>query len=260
MHIDWFTVIAQAINFLVLMWLLKRFLYKPILNAIAAREKNIADRFADAKAKENAAEKEQADFKKKSDAFDKQKTVLMTGARKEAVAAREKLLTEAQEEADALRVQCKEALKDEERDLSQEIITRTKQEIFAVAAKALHDLADVSLEAQMCTVFVAQLQSLPEKEKQTLVAAFKDYSPSTFIASAFTLSPAQRKEIKAALHKISGANKEKLQFKVVPELVSGIELSVSGHKLAWSIADYLEALEKSVDESFTEKPGASHAA
>ena len=43
MQIDWFTVAAQTINFLVLMWLLKRFLYKPILNAIAAREKNIAD-------------------------------------------------------------------------------------------------------------------------------------------------------------------------------------------------------------------------
>ena len=42
MPIDWFTVVAQAINFLILVWLLKRFLYKPILHAIDEREKGIA--------------------------------------------------------------------------------------------------------------------------------------------------------------------------------------------------------------------------
>ena len=42
MLIDWFTVGAQALNFLILVWLMKRFLYKPILHAIDAREKRIA--------------------------------------------------------------------------------------------------------------------------------------------------------------------------------------------------------------------------
>ncbi len=253
MHIDWFTVAAQAINFLVLMWLLKRFLYKPILNAIAAREKNIADQLADAKAKEAGAQKEQDDFKQKNNAFDKQKTELMSNAKKEADDARANLLKEAQMEADALRAKRKEALKNEEHDLNQEIITRTKQEIFAIAAKILRDLADVSLEEQMCTVFIKHLQSLTEEDNHTLTSALQTYSPSTFVASAFALSPAQQKEITAAIIKISGTDKSKLQFKIVPELVSGIELSVSGHKLAWSIADYLGALEKGVDEAMSGK-------
>jgi F-type H+-transporting ATPase subunit b len=51
MIIDWFTVIAQAINFLVLVWVMKRFLYKPILDAIDAREKRIALALAEAEAK-----------------------------------------------------------------------------------------------------------------------------------------------------------------------------------------------------------------
>ena len=50
MLIDWFTVAAQALNFLILVWLMKRFLYKPILNAIDAREKLIAKELADADA------------------------------------------------------------------------------------------------------------------------------------------------------------------------------------------------------------------
>ena len=48
MLIDWFTVGAQVLNFVVLVWLLKRFLYKPVLNAIDAREKRVAAEAADA--------------------------------------------------------------------------------------------------------------------------------------------------------------------------------------------------------------------
>lgn len=270
MQIDWFTVGAQVLNFLVLMWLLKRFLYKPILNAIAAREKKIADQLADAKAKEAAAQKEQDDFTLKNDAFDKQKAVLLSNARKEAVSERAKLMKEAQTEADVLRAKRIEALKTEEQNLSRKIIAQTRKEIFSIAAKALHDLADVSLEERICTVFIKRLHSLEDAEKHTLSAALVSSSPGAFISSAFPLTPAQQKEIKAALGKISGADMDegKLKFKVMPQLLSGIELSVSGHKLVWSIADYLAALEKSVGETFSEKadapaqskPQPSHAA
>ena len=58
MLIDWFTVSAQVVNFLILVWLMKRFLYKPILHAIDAREQRIAKKIADADAKRAEAEKE----------------------------------------------------------------------------------------------------------------------------------------------------------------------------------------------------------
>ncbi|MGA2191158.1 MAG: F0F1 ATP synthase subunit B, partial [Steroidobacteraceae bacterium] len=57
MLIDWFTVGAQALNFIILVWLLKRYLYKPILNAIDAREKRIAAESAAAGAREAQARK-----------------------------------------------------------------------------------------------------------------------------------------------------------------------------------------------------------
>ena len=44
MLIDWFTVVAEIVNFLILLWLLKRFLYKPVLNAMDKREATIASR------------------------------------------------------------------------------------------------------------------------------------------------------------------------------------------------------------------------
>ncbi len=62
MLINWFTVGAQAINFLILVWLLKRFLYKPILHAIDEREKGIASQLAQAEAKVAEAQKSATTF------------------------------------------------------------------------------------------------------------------------------------------------------------------------------------------------------
>ena len=86
MLIDWFTVGAQALNFLILVWLLKRFLYKPILNAIDAREKRIAAELADADAKKAEAQKERDEFQHKNEEFDQQRAALLSKATDEAKA------------------------------------------------------------------------------------------------------------------------------------------------------------------------------
>lgn len=88
--IDWFTVIAQVINFLILVWLLKRFLYKPILNAIDAREKRVADELANADTKKAEAEKEKEEFKHKNEEFDQQRSALLNKAKEDAKAERQR--------------------------------------------------------------------------------------------------------------------------------------------------------------------------
>src|ERR1700693_3916 len=103
MLIDWFTVGAQVLNFLILVWLMKRFLYKPILNAIDAREKRIAAELADADAKKAEAQKEHDEFQRKSAEFDRQRAALLTKATDEAKAERQRLLDEARNAALALR-------------------------------------------------------------------------------------------------------------------------------------------------------------
>src|SRR5450631_4660557 len=111
MLIDWFTVGAQAINFIILVWLLKRFLYKPILNAVDAREKRIAAELADADAKEAEAQKERDEFQHKNEEFDQQRAALLNKATDEAKAERQRLLDEARKTADAISSQRQEALK-----------------------------------------------------------------------------------------------------------------------------------------------------
>src|ERR1700685_1511369 len=103
MPIDWFTVGAQAVNFLILVWLLKRFLYKPILDAIDQREKGIAGHLAEAEAKTSEAEQDRDDLQRKNETFDRQRDSLMQKAADEAGAERKRLLDEARKDADTLR-------------------------------------------------------------------------------------------------------------------------------------------------------------
>ena len=112
MLIDWFTVGAQALNFLILVWLMKRFLYKPILHAIDEREKRIAAELANADVKKAEAEKERDDFQHKNAEFDQQRAALMTKATTDAQAENQRLIDEARKAAVALSTKEQAALKE----------------------------------------------------------------------------------------------------------------------------------------------------
>jgi F-type H+-transporting ATPase subunit b len=247
----WFTIVAQVVNFLILVWLLKRFLYKPILHAIDEREKSIATQLADAQAKEAEARRERDEFQHKNDAFDQERIALLKKATEEAKAEHRRLLEEARKDADALRAKRQEALRVEQRNLRQEIIRRTQKEVFAIARKTLGDLATTSLEVHMGEIFVSRLRALTGPAKEQLAAALKSSKQSARVRSAFDLPPAQRSAIEIAVREIC-AVEAPLQFESAPELVSGIELSTEGQKVAWSITDYLATLEKSAGDFLLE--------
>ena len=252
MLIDWFTVGAQALNFLILVWLLKRFLYKPILDAIDAREKRIAAELADAAAKEAEAKKERDEFQHKNEEFDQQRAALLSKATDEANAERQRLLDEARRAADALSAKRQDALRNDAHHLNQAIVRRTQQEVFAIARKALADLATTSLEERLGEVFTRRLREMDGKAKEGLAKALKTASGPALVRSAFDLPPKERATIQNALNETFSADIH-LRFETAPDVVSGIELTTNGQKVAWSIAGYLASLEKGVDELLKEQ-------
>lgn len=247
MQIDWFTVGAQALNFLILVWLMKRFLFRPILNAIDAREKRIALALADADAKKAEAQKERDAFQHKNEVFEQRRTALLSQAMEEAKAERLRLLDAARQESDGLRAKRQEALRNEQQSLSEALTRRAREEVFAIARKALADLAGTSLEERMVDVFVRQLRALNDMEKDGLKSAFKAASSTAIVRSTFDLPAAQRSAIESVIKEML-AVEASVQFETAPDLVSGIELSTNGKKVVWSIADYLASLGKGVDE------------
>jgi len=252
MLIDWFTIGAQALNFLILVWLMKRFLYKPILHAIDEREKRIATELANADAKKAEAQKERDAFKRKNEEFDQQRAALLSKATDEAQTERQRLLDEARKAADSLSAKLQETLRNEEHNLHQAISRRTQQEVFAIARKALMDLATTSLEKHLVGVFTRRLREMDGQAKAGLAAALKTASDRALVRSAFDLPVEQRAAIQNALNETFSAEIP-IRFETAPDLISGIELTANGQKMAWSIADYLVAMEKGVVALLKEK-------
>jgi F-type H+-transporting ATPase subunit b len=243
MLIDWFTVGAQALNFLLLVGLLRRYLYRPILDAIDAREARIAAELADAAAKQAEAQKERDDFEHKNQEFDKNRAALLKTATDEAGVERQRLLDDARKAADVVRVKREETLRNEQHALSQDLARWTQNQVFAIARKALSDLANASLEERMSEAFVQRLRELTGPARDGLATALKSSTQPVAVRSAFDLPQAQRAAIQKALNETFSADIP-LQFETAPELVSGVELRANGQKVAWSIADYLATLEK----------------
>ncbi len=252
MLIDWFTICAQVLNFLILVWLMKRFLYKPILHAIDAREKRIAAELADADAKKAEAQKDRDEFQRKNEEFDKRRAALLSKATDEAKAERQQLLDEARKAADVLSAKRMEALRNDAHNLNQAISRRTRQEVFAIARKALTDLATTSLEECLGEVFTRRLREMDGKAKEGFARALKTASAPVLVRSTFDLPAEQRAAIQNAINETFSADTH-IRFETAPDLISGIELTTNGQKVAWSIADYLASLEKGVDELLKEK-------
>ncbi len=177
--------------------------------------------------------------------------MLLKKATDEAQAERQRLLDEARKDADSLRAKRRDALRNEQRNLGQDIVRWTQKQVLAITRKALADLAATSLEERMAAVFIRRLCALAGAAKEQMAASLKTSTAPARVRSAFDLQPEQRAAIQKALNETFSADIH-IQFETVPELINGIELSTNGQKLAWSIAEYLGTLEKSASELLQE--------
>jgi F-type H+-transporting ATPase subunit b len=245
MLIDWFTVGAQVVNFVILVWLMKHFLYKPILNAIDAREKRIASELADANAKRTEAEKERADFESKNKAFDDQRSALLSKATGDAKAEGAQLLEKARKDADSFRDTQAAALQNDHARMGGQITRMATEEVFGIARKALADLATVSLEERIGEVFTRRLHEMSGKDKDLLAAALKASSEPAVVRSAFAMPTDQQAAIQNALNETFSAV-VRVRFETTKDAICGIELSANGQKVGWSIATYISALDQKI--------------
>jgi len=254
MLIDWFTVVAQAINFLILVWLLKRFLYQPILDAIDAREQRIAQELSDAETKKAEARRERDEYDRKNQEFTREREALVNAMKDEISVTRQKLLDDAHQAADAVRTKRHDAMQREQKSFGDEISRRARDQVFSITRKALHDLADTGLEASITKVFLRRVRELNGKARQELTEALTTASDAPRVRSAFELPAAQQDAIRQTLNETFAADIP-VRFETAPDVIAGIELTASGRRIVWTIDDYLRLLEKHIGELATQQVG-----
>lgn len=247
MLIDWFTVGAQVLNFLVLVALLERFLYRPVLGAIDAREARIARQIADARQRQADADAARQRFEQQQQDFASERAVLHKRAVADAQAERERLLAAARQAADALAAQRRDALRTDAVRLQQALGERASREVFAIVRKAMAELAGAELEALVVDRFIARLAAIDGADREAFAAAIAAGGGALQVRSAFDLPPAGRQALEAALQQ-AFATPVTLQYETAPALLTGIALVAGGRQLAWGVLPYLAALEEAVGE------------
>ncbi len=244
MLIDWFTVIAQIINFLILVFLLKHFLYGRIINAMDQREARITARLEEAEAQKKEAENEAVMFKLKNQNFDSEREEMISNAKEESESFRKDLMQKAREEIDGIQARWHETIEKQKIAFLKDLGQRATKEVFAVTRQALKDLANKDLEQQIVDVFIRRIERLSGEERR-LIAESVNGSGKILITSAFQIpDEGQARIFKTVKEHINGECH--IDYQVAADVISGIELRTVGHKIAWSLEGYLASLETNV--------------
>ncbi len=243
MLIDWFTVGAQVVNFLVLVALLKRFLYRPILRNMDRREERIAAGFAEAEATLNSARTREEECRQLRQELEEARGDRLREADEEAEIRHRELLERARTEVAELRAAWLGALRREEEDFFRELKRRIGAEVLHIARKSLADLADADLELRLVKSFARRFASLEEDEHEQIVAAARD--DGLTVRSPFTLPEDLRRNLVEELCHVLGYEVD-VSFITDPDMPLGIELAVGGLKVSWGVDDYFGELQQAI--------------
>jgi F-type H+-transporting ATPase subunit b len=250
--IDWFTVVAQIVNFLILVALLKHFLYGRIIDAMDQREQKIAARMEEAEKKRREAEEEADSYRKKSQELDNRRDEAMKEARQEAEQHRKELTEKARHEVDQLRERWQHAVEQEKESFLRDLRQRVSDHVYTVVRRVLQDLAGTELEERVIDSFIERLPDVSDEERRKIGESASKADGTVELHSPFGVSTADRQKMTRAIRKFV-EDEVDVKYLTTSDMILGIELRSHGHKVAWSVEEYLSSLESHIGQFLDEE-------
>lgn len=238
MEFDVFTFIATIINFLVIVALLRIFLYKRIVGAIEDREQKIKDRWEGAETEKQEAERKAEEYQQRRDEIEAERQEVIAQAESEAKERKSSLLEEAREDVNRRKQEWIESLRQEQQRFLAEFRRETGSQLVEVLESILGDLADVDLEEKIADRFAGLIRDLDDEERSALQGALE--SSQAEVRTGREISEESRSKIADAIREIS-ADAE-LHFELDSELVAGVALVTPEREVRWAVGDYVEDL------------------
>ncbi|AXS41495.1 F0F1 ATP synthase subunit delta [Breoghania sp. L-A4] len=247
MQIDWLTVAAQIVNFLVLVWLLQRFLYRPITQAMARREERIETRLYEAKTAREAVDAEAADLREQQRALEADREAMLNEARQEADALRARLEEDIRKEMDAKRSTWQAHLEEEREAFADKLRQRAGHQVIDIVGRVLEDYTGSDLAGQVAGTFADRLAALDGDEREKLSAAANRAQGPARVESSVALKPGVRGQITRAIHECVAKDIE-VEYREDDDLLLGIRLTIGEQTVEWSASRFLHRLETTLDE------------
>jgi len=204
MQFNWTTFALEILNFLILVWILKRFLYQPVLQAITRRKTVIEQTLADATKEKTDALALEQQYRTRLDAWEQEKAELRERMLGEVRVEREHHFAELQEAL--ARERERNRVLDERRaqDLERQLADRARAKGAAFVARLLGRLAMPGLEARLIDVAIEDLRALSDQQREAIRGAAANPDVAVNITTAFPLPDEQRRRVESALNEVAG--------------------------------------------------------
>jgi F-type H+-transporting ATPase subunit b len=227
---------------------LKRFLYGRIIKAMDDREAKIAARFAQAEELKVKATEAAEIYDRRNQLLGEKSEQMLNEASMAAEAKRKELMEKVRADVELIKVRWQDMLASEQEAFFQDLRQRAAKQIYATARRALTDLADADLEARIIDEFIRRIRELDKEKSAQIRKAISGGGNKVVVQSAFDIPAQTQSRIEQAL-KQQITNGFTIRYDTEPEVVSGVELRVNGHKIAWSLNEYLETLVENLSET-----------
>lgn len=253
MQIDWFVLLVQLVNFLILLYLLRRFLFTRITRTMDEREAKMIARFEEAERLKREAEEAARVFQEKQASLQVQAEKMLDEARQTAKRRQKELMDSARKEVDTIRQRWVETILQEKDAFLESLRLRASQHVYAVVRRILAELADTAIEQKMIDFLIERIHSLDPKEGETIRKALGDSGEGVMVLSAFPLTQEDRQRLAAAVRELTGTSEKVISYQERSDMISGVEFLACGHRISWSVGEYLNHLEDSFDQVLQEE-------
>ncbi len=245
MLINWFTVVAQIVNFLILVVLLKIFLYDRIVEAMDRRQQEIEDAYDQADRAEADARSEKQQLANQRRQLEEETDEILQKARADADARRQELIEQARSDVEDKRRLWVQSVQREKADFVADLRRRMGNRLCQASRRALSDLADVELEQQVVRAFNQRLTEIDDDRQSPLRDALADGRAT--VLTSWEMNDQQQSEIVDTLGRLTDETPE-VNFQTDNELICGLEVRTEGQAIGWSVQTYLDELAEQIQQ------------
>jgi len=241
LELNWSTFLLEILNFLVLVWILKRFLYKPVLAVIARRREGIEKSLAEARSLHEDAEALKARYQSRLAEWGQERRQAREQLRGEMEAERTEKLAALQAELAQEREKAAVAEERRQADARRKLEETALVQAARFAGRLLGELAGPELEERLLERVLAELSKLPDERVAALRNNWGRPGNTAIVSSAYPLSESRREELRQAVTTLAGSSVA-LRFEQDESLLAGIRITLGAWVLGANLRDELKSL------------------
>ena len=249
MELNWSTFLLEILNFLVLVWILKRFLYRPVLSVLEQRRQTIKQSLKEMTVRQTQAEALEQQYQGRLNEWALEKKhhweAMQEEIQNEKIKKQQQLETEISSERE------KTAIITERHQA--EVLRQSQQNAHhqsaRFASKLLTAVAGPELESRLFELLLKTFDNLDNEQQTTLRNACKTHSDNIIVTSAYALPDDQRQQLEQELRTLSNKSVTVL-YKQNSQLLAGFRLAVGAWILRINLLDELSGFVELGYENF----------